>query len=64
MRKLQRTVKSLGIGNVQFQQADIFNLAFEPESYDHIFVCFVLEHSRARLTRSSFLKAFSKVAAP
>ena len=40
----ERTVKSLGIANVRFQQADIFNLDFEPESFDHIFVCFVLEH--------------------
>jgi SAM-dependent methyltransferase len=32
------------ITQVKFQQADIFNLPFEPESFDHIFVCFVLEH--------------------
>ena len=30
--------------NVQFQQADIFALPFAPESFDHVFVCFVLEH--------------------
>ena len=30
--------------NVRFKQADIFNLPFEPQSFDHIFVCFVLEH--------------------
>ena len=30
--------------NVDFQQADIFNLPFEDETFDHIFVCFVLEH--------------------
>ena len=33
-----------GFSNVCFQQDDIFNLSFEPESFDHIFVCFVLEH--------------------
>ncbi|MBA3345206.1 MAG: methyltransferase domain-containing protein [Gemmatimonadales bacterium] len=33
-----------GLGNVQFQQADIFALPFDPESFDHVFVCFVLEH--------------------
>ncbi|HVO90980.1 MAG TPA: methyltransferase domain-containing protein [Casimicrobiaceae bacterium] len=32
------------LGNVQFQQADIMALPFAPESFDHIFVCFVLEH--------------------
>jgi ubiquinone/menaquinone biosynthesis C-methylase UbiE len=25
-------------------QADIFKLPYEPDSFDHIFVCFVLEH--------------------
>ncbi|MBA3317027.1 MAG: methyltransferase domain-containing protein [Gemmatimonadales bacterium] len=33
-----------GLTNVQFQQADIFALPFAPQSFDHIFVCFVLEH--------------------
>lgn len=33
-----------GITNVTFHAGDIFNLMFEPESYDHIFICFVLEH--------------------
>ena len=37
-------VEAVGITNVQFRQADIFALPFEPESFDHIFVCFVLEH--------------------
>jgi SAM-dependent methyltransferase len=29
---------------VVFRQGDIFDLPFESESFDHIFVCFVLEH--------------------
>lgn len=33
-----------GVTNVQFQQADIFALPFDAESFDHTFVCFVLEH--------------------
>jgi len=40
----RRKVSAAGLTNVQFQQANIFNLAFGPESFDHIFVCFVLEH--------------------
>lgn len=32
------------ITNVKFQVADIFHLPFEDESFDHVFVCFVLEH--------------------
>jgi SAM-dependent methyltransferase len=30
--------------NVEFQQADIYALPFVAESFDHVFVCFVLEH--------------------
>lgn len=30
--------------NVVFQQADIFDLPFEHEQFDHAFLCFVLEH--------------------
>ncbi len=33
-----------GLANVEFRQGDIFALPFGPESFDHIFVCFVLEH--------------------
>ncbi len=37
-------ITEAGITNVSFQQGDIFNLPFKPDSFDHIFVCFVLEH--------------------
>ena len=40
----QQRVRAAGCQNVSFQQADIFNLPFAPASFDHIFVCFVLEH--------------------
>jgi SAM-dependent methyltransferase len=39
-----RAVVAAGITNVQFQQGDIFHLPFAPQSFDHVFVCFVLEH--------------------
>lgn len=39
-----RTAEAVGLSNVQFQQADIFALPFAPETFDHAFVCFVLEH--------------------
>ena len=32
------------ITNVTFQMADIFDLPYEEEYFDHVFVCFVLEH--------------------
>src|SRR5262245_40066884 len=40
----QAAVEKQGIGNVTFRLADIFNLPFEANHFEHIFVCFVLEH--------------------
>ena len=40
----RRRIAQSGITNVGFQQADIFALPFGAESFDHVFVCFVLEH--------------------
>jgi len=37
-------IKSEGIKNVKFQIADIMELPFEDETFDHVFICFVLEH--------------------
>jgi len=42
--KAKALVEGEGISNVVFQVADIFHLPFEGASFDHIFVCFVLEH--------------------
>ena len=40
----KRKANAAGLTNVEFRQADIFALPFAPESFDHVFVCFVLEH--------------------
>ncbi|MFC2123652.1 class I SAM-dependent methyltransferase [Bacteroidota bacterium] len=37
-------IDSENIHNVNFQVADIMALPFEDESFDHVFLCFVLEH--------------------
>jgi len=37
-------VEHAGLTNVEFLEADIFALPWGPESFDHVFVCFVLEH--------------------
>jgi ubiquinone/menaquinone biosynthesis C-methylase UbiE len=37
-------VRAASIENVTFQRADIFDLPFAEASFDHAFVCFVLEH--------------------
>jgi SAM-dependent methyltransferase len=44
LRAAINRVQTEGITNVTFRTGDLFNLEFEPESFDHIFVCFVLEH--------------------
>jgi SAM-dependent methyltransferase len=44
LRRAEEMVRQEGITNVTFRQGDIFRPLFEPESFDHIFVCFVLEH--------------------
>lgn len=36
--------KQLGLRNVQFEQADLYNLPFADETFDSIVLCFVLEH--------------------
>jgi protein-L-isoaspartate O-methyltransferase len=35
-----------GYPQVTFQQADLYRLPYGPGSFDHVFVCFVLEHLR------------------
>jgi trans-aconitate methyltransferase len=52
----KRTAASAGLANVQFQQADIFALPFAPRSFDHIFVCFVLEHLSRPVDALAILK--------
>src|SRR5690606_31511165 len=44
LAEARQKIAAAGFTNVTFQQGDIFNLTFAPESFDHIFVCFVLEH--------------------
>ena len=57
----KQRVEGAGFTNVSFQPGDIFNLTFEPESFDHIFVCFVLEHLARPLEALNSLKNLLKV---
>jgi len=50
-----------GLKNVTFQQGDIFKLPFKSESFDHIFVCFVLEHLVHPDEALIYLKSLIKV---
>lgn len=50
-----------GIKNVAFMQADLYSLPYKPDSFDHVFVCFVLEH----LPNPAFaLKIFKQILKP
>lgn len=53
-------VDAAGLTNVTFQQADIFALPFAPQSFDHVFVCFVLEHLSRPVDALVALKALLK----
>ncbi|MBI5844133.1 MAG: methyltransferase domain-containing protein [Deltaproteobacteria bacterium] len=56
----ERRTKEAGFSNVSFQQADIFKLPFAPESFDHVFVCFVLEHLPEPVKALGILKGLLK----
>ena len=42
-RAIER-VAAAGLSNVEFLHADLYALPFEAASFDHVFICFVLEH--------------------
>jgi len=53
----RRKAAEEGLDNVQFEQADIFHLPYGPAVFDHIFVCFVLEHIARPVEALSALKS-------
>ena len=56
----KRKVAADGVTHVQFQQADIFHLPYGPETFDHVFVCFVLEHLARPVEALCILKTHLK----
>jgi SAM-dependent methyltransferase len=44
LRAARARVQGATFRNVAFGRADLFALPFPPSSFDHVFVCFVLEH--------------------
>jgi SAM-dependent methyltransferase len=44
LQRAEERIRQEGITNVTFRQGDIFRLPFPQGFFDHIFVCFVLEH--------------------
>ena len=56
LAQAREKIERAGITNVAFRQADIFALPFAPSSFDHIFICFVLEHLAQPLEALRILK--------
>jgi SAM-dependent methyltransferase len=44
LQRASERCSASGYKNVRFIQADVYDLPFKDESFDHIFICFVLEH--------------------
>jgi len=44
VNQAREKVAAAGYQNIEFRVADIFDLPFENEKFDHVFLCFVLEH--------------------
>ena len=57
----RRRVRTAGLANVTFQRADVFDLPFRSDRFEHVFVCFVLEHLR---DPAGALKALMRVLEP
>ena len=60
LAEAERRVGEAGLANVEFLQADIFGLPFEAASFDHVFVCFVLEHLARPVEALAVLKGLLK----
>jgi ubiquinone/menaquinone biosynthesis C-methylase UbiE len=55
--KARQAIEVAGLTNVAFRRADVFDLPFEAESFDHVFVCFLLEHLSHPLEALMILKS-------
>jgi SAM-dependent methyltransferase len=61
LSKAREAVAACKLSNVTPSRADIFDLKFAPQSFDHVFLCFVLEHLPRPLDA---LKALKRVLKP
>jgi len=60
VKAAEAAVHRAGFSKVTFQTADIFKLPFPKASFDHVFVCFVLEHLPEPVRALLCLKAVLK----
>lgn len=56
----RKAVQAAAITNVTLRQANIFHLPFPPRSFDHVFICFVLEHLTQPIDALRALKSVLK----
>lgn len=61
LAEARKAVDAMGLSNVTLQRADIFALPFSSQSFDHVFLCFVLEHLARPVAA---LKALQRVLKP
>ncbi|MFN8466043.1 MAG: methyltransferase domain-containing protein [Caldilineaceae bacterium] len=54
------TAAAQDLAHVAFRQADIFHLPFAAQTFDHVFVCFVLEHLQQPIAALQHLQAVLK----
>jgi SAM-dependent methyltransferase len=57
IHKARQAIEVAGLTNVAFRPANVFDLPFEAESFDHVFVCFLLEHLSQPLEALVILKS-------
>jgi ubiquinone/menaquinone biosynthesis C-methylase UbiE len=57
----RKNMVTAGLRNVRFCCGDICHLPFKPESFDHLFICFVLEHLSRPVEALTSLKELLKV---
>lgn len=60
LEKAKARIAAKGIANVEFKPADVFALPFEKNCFDHVFVCFLLEHLDRPLDALAELKRVLK----
>jgi SAM-dependent methyltransferase len=60
LAEARQRIDRAGLSNVEFRQADIFALPFGAQSFDHVFVCFVLEHLSRPVDALVILKGMLK----
>ncbi len=60
IHKAQALIASQGMTNVSFSCSDIYNQCFGAKCFDHVFVCFVLEHLADPLSALLRLKSHLK----